>query len=252
MVEPLPKKVIITGATDGIGLRLAWLFSQQDCQLLLTGRKNKNELPYPLPEFACYIKADQSDSQCAAIIKKQVIKMGWSHIDNLVLNAATGFATNAANESRDKIITTMRVNMEAPIVLVHQLANFLISTNTPRSTITFIGSTAKKGAAGFASYAASKAGISGFVRALASEWCDLADVQILHPAPTNTQMQEKAGLQVGAMRKYFVDPDYSARRILQLISTAKPQAKIGVVSFGVHRVKQKLGLAAKSGKIIQS
>ncbi len=252
MAKISSRKVIITGATDGIGLRLAWLFAERGDELLLTGRKKENELPFALPEKARYIKADQSNPNCAGIIKKQVVKMGWARIDNLVLNAATGFATDAASETPEQIITTMQVNMEAPIVLVHQLAEFIIADNAPRSTVTFIGSTARKGASGFASYAASKAGLSGFVRALASEWRDMADVQILHPGPTKTDMQKKAGMEVGAITKYFVDADYSARQIFQLINSGKSQAYIGMAGFGFHRIKQKLGLAPKVENIMPS
>ena len=253
MAETSPRKVIITGATDGIGLRLAWLFAERGDELLLTGRKDAKR--FYLSRFLkrrVILRRINRTPIALPSSKSMSLKMGWSRIDNLVLNAATGLATDAASEIPEQIITTMQVNMEAPIIVVHQLSEFLIAADAPRSTVTFIGSTARKGASGFASYAASKAGLSGFVRALASEWRDLADVQILHPGPTKTDMQKKAGMEVGAIGKYFVDADYSARQIFKLINSGKSQANIGMAGYGFHGIKQKLGLAPKLENIMPS
>lgn len=245
-----PKRVIITGATDGLGLRLAWLFAAQNADLLLTGRKNKNELKYPLPENAHYIAADQSHLVCCDIIKTEIDRLGWNHVDHLVLNAGTGHTVDPIRERPQSIQNVMTVNLITPVNLVHNLAPLFIMKNSASSPgiptlVTFIGSTSAKGAADFASYAASKAGITGFVRALASEWQNRVDVQIIHPGPTRTRMHEKAGMNIGFAKNFFVDPDYSASRIMNLVHARKPVATIGMAKYAVHRLLAKSGMITK-------
>lgn len=245
-----PKRVIITGATDGLGLRLAWLFAARNVDLLLTGRKNKKELKYPLPGNAHYIVADQSHPACCEIIKTEISRLGWVHVDHLVLNAGTGQLVDPLCEQSHSIRNVMVVNLLSPVKLVHNLEPLFIIKNSASNPetptlVTFIGSTSANGAANFASYAASKAGITGFVRALASEWQNRADIQIIHPGPTRTHMHEKAGMNIGFAKNFFVDPDYSASRIMNLIHARTPVATIGMAKYAVHRLLAKSGMITK-------
>lgn len=244
-----PKRIIITGATDGLGLRLAWLFAAQNTDLILTGRRRYSELTNNLPKGAHYIVADQSNPDCADVIKAEINRMGWPHIDNLILNAGSGQFVDPVQEQSGRLRKTITVNLVAPVTIIRELARDFIQNNSApdeplRSCVTIIGSTSAKGAENFASYAASKAGLSGFARALTSEWRDRIDVQIIHPGPTDTAMQKKAGLEVGFARRFFVDPDFSASRIVTLINNRKQIATIGITQNIIWQITHKLGLSA--------
>ena len=68
------RNILITGATDGIGLALAKLLAR-DHDLLLTGRRDAAEIKDSLPPTALYAQADQSDPLKAAQSIQSALKM---------------------------------------------------------------------------------------------------------------------------------------------------------------------------------
>lgn len=220
------KRVIVTGATAGIGFRLARLFAGQGADVLATGRRTKQSLEN-WPSDIRYLQADQTDPSVSSTIAKAVEAAGWSCIEYLVLNAGIGSVGDPASETPARIQETLQVNLVSPMLILHALAEKLEAAR-PNGKVTLIGSTARRGAPQFASYAASKAGLAGFARALASEWQDRIAVQVIHPGPTATDMHAKAGLALGNARRFFVDPDRSARRIYSLIQGDRSIATVSI------------------------
>ena len=221
------KRVVVTGATAGIGLRLARLFADEGAEVLATGRREPEVLS-DWPANLRYVRADQTDPLAAHTILAAIDAANWSSVDHLVLNAGIGSVGDPAAETPSAIRETLQVNLISPMRIVHALADRL-EVARPAGKVTLIGSTARRGAPRFASYAASKAGLSGFARALASEWHGRIEVQMIHPGPTATDMHAKAGLMLGRSRNFFVDPERSARRIHALIKGGR---KIATVSIG--------------------
>ena len=215
--------VLITGASDGIGFELLLLFSREGAHVIGTGTRPASALPVSWPANARYIQADQAHFDVANILLNAAGAAGWDAIDHLVLNAATGFVSAAEDEKPEAIAKTLAINLVAPMAITHGLAHMLFAC---RGLVTLIGSSAHKGAPGFASYAASKAGLGGFARALRSEWQERADVQILHPGPTATAMHAKAGSIPGFARRFFIQPDECARRIRRHIDQRTARANI--------------------------
>jgi NAD(P)-dependent dehydrogenase (short-subunit alcohol dehydrogenase family) len=209
------RKILITGATDGIGLALSKRLAPKH-DLILTGRKTAHP---DLPVGAIYIQADQSEPvDCSEIILAAIVKAGWNTVDNAVLNAGTGFAAIDGLDTSEIIRTTLDVNLSANIALVHVLFPLL---EKAKGTLSFVGSVAHKGSPLFPAYAASKAGLDALARALRSEWQGRVAVQIIHPGPTDTGMQAKAGYDAGKMRNIFIKPDIMAEMLELAIAGQK-------------------------------
>ncbi len=219
------RTVLLTGATDGIGWHLLNLFVGNGALVIGTGSRLPSALPPGWPTNATYVQADLGRSESVDILTKAVRQAGWSRLDHLVLNAGYGHINDPWNEDFAGLSKTFEVNLLSPMLTAHAFAPLLASHH---GLVTLIGSTAAKGAPNFASYAASKAGLSGFARALASEWKEKIDVQIIHPGPTATNMHSKAGLETGFARRFFVKPQDSAKRIMRHIENRKPVATVGI------------------------
>ena len=174
------RRVLITGATDGIGLLMAQRLYDAGWVVMATGRK---PLAHPETIFGerdiTYIRADQSEPQTSGIRIVQAMRsLGWDRCDLVILNAGVGYVGDPTQEKVQSIEEQVAVNVQAPVQIAHAVAPFLFAAG---GQLTFIGSVAHKGAAKFATYSATKAAIHGLVRSLREEWRGRAHVQIIHP-----------------------------------------------------------------------
>ncbi|MEM8540559.1 MAG: SDR family oxidoreductase [Pseudomonadota bacterium] len=202
------RKILITGATTGIGLALANRLSLRH-DVMVTGSRAPEDITEPFSANLTYIRASQADPEKAAqTIAEALLKSGWTRLDNVVLNAGIGFVTQKALDDVDKIRSTQDVNVTSTILIARAVYPWLSKT---KGTLTIVGSVAHKGQALFPAYAASKAALNGLARSLRSEWAGSAVVQILHPGPTYTDMHEKAGYDPGWMREIFIRKEPMAK-----------------------------------------
>ena len=152
MIGHKSRRILITGGNTGLGLALATKLARRH-QLLLSGRKTRDEVAASLPPGAGYIVADQSDPETsAAALLDGVTEFGWDGLDNAVLNAGTGFAAVDGIDSTDAIRQTLDVNLLAAVLQAQALYPLLKKTS---GTLTLIGSVAHKGSATVPAYAAS-------------------------------------------------------------------------------------------------
>lgn len=214
-------KILITGATSGIGAALAARYAGR-AELLLAGRMPEPEAMPILPANAHYVVADQSAPEVAASnVMAALDLLGWESLDLAVLNAGSGWSGDPASEPAGSIRNTLEANLVAAIALAYGLSPLLSG-----GRLVLIGSTARRGAPLFASYAAAKAGLDGLARSLAEEWRGRTKVQVIHPGPVRTGIHAKAGFDPGRARRFFASPETMARLIEQALASRRSRRTI--------------------------
>jgi short-subunit dehydrogenase len=149
-------KVLITGATGGIGQAIARAFGARGADLVLTGRR-RDVLEQAVAELGARgIPCDLADREDIQRLVSEV-----QPLDVLIANAAlpaSGVLTELTQEQIDRML---EVNLRAPIALAHALAPAMIERG--RGHLVFISSLAGKAASPASSiYSATKFGLRGF------------------------------------------------------------------------------------------
>jgi short-subunit dehydrogenase len=153
-------KVLLTGATGGIGQALAVELAARGGEVVLTGRRK--DLLEPLAEKlgGRAIPANLADR---AAVEELLDTAG--EIDVLVANAALPASGLLADYSIEEIDRALEVNLRAPIVMAKLAGERMAARG--RGHLVFISSLSGKAASGRASlYNATKFGMRGFAIAL--------------------------------------------------------------------------------------
>ena len=223
--ETRSHRIVVTGATDGLGFLLARSYAARGHRVLATGRRN-------LPDHAAffdepnirYIRADQSEPERAArSLAMALERLGWDSLDIAILNAATGWTGKPEEETAAQIVEQVDVNLTGPVQLAHALAPALLKGG---GQLVLIGSTAAKGAERFATYAATKGALAGLARSLRAEWRGRASVSLIHPGPTRTGMHEKVGHNPGRASRLFMKPQGVSRAIERAVREREKEREI--------------------------
>ncbi len=217
------RRVLITGASAGIGLSLARKISLSGAEVLACGRRPQGELPADFPDVA-YRSIDFAGPGAAGEVVSAVEALDWDTLDILILNAGTGrYAPIDADEAAS-IADTVRVNLAAPVAMAHALSGRLLAAH---GRLVLVGSVARGGSRGFPVYAATKAAVNGFARSLRSEWHDRVTVQVFHPGPVATEMHARAGYDAGWLRRLFLKPDDVAEVMIRRMPRGGSPQTIG-------------------------
>lgn len=205
------RTVLITGATDGIGLELARLYQAEGARLLLVGRRPLDALDDPLLTPESYLHCDLARTDAAACVDAYLLMRGVGSLDLVVHNAAVGRYGPPARQSAADLDTLLAVNLYAPITLTHALLPHLQRAG---GKLVFIASVAADlPVAEYATYGASKAALASFARNLRAERPGV-QIQVIYPGATRTAMHAKSGVPAASRsRLRLADPRSVARRI---------------------------------------
>jgi uncharacterized protein len=208
------KTIFITGATSGIGLKMAQLCIEKGYEVYATGR-NDASLQTLSNLGAHAIKADLRKKYELDYVLAQL-----PPLDVVILNAGLGIFNNAFDLTDEQVDEMFDVNVHAPIYLARKLAPKLIEQKHGHFII--ISSQAGKVATKKASiYASTKHALTGFINGFRLELAQYnVKVTGIYPGPIDTPFLHKADAQGAyreAIKNFLILPDTVAKEVVRTI-----------------------------------
>jgi 3-oxoacyl-[acyl-carrier protein] reductase len=205
MLPPLAKshglmrKVIVTGASRGLGLAIARRLSGEGYCAIAIARQKGEELASAIasaektsPNSLHFVSFDLAETQCIPALVKQLRK-DFGPIYGLVNNAAVGFNGILGMMLNSQIESLIRINTLAPILLTKYLVRHMMADGAGR-VINVASISAFSGYSGLSVYAATKASMIGFTHSLAREVGRVGiTVNAVAPGFMNTELTQSLG-----------------------------------------------------------
>ncbi|WP_024873300.1 SDR family oxidoreductase [Tolumonas lignilytica] len=178
-------RILLTGASGGIGQALARHLAAQGARLLLQGRNTEQltqlAASLPHPEQHQIIAADLCDPAGRNTLLTQIADL--SPLNVVINNAGTNQFAWLEQQSEAQIHQQIQLNLEVPILLSRAVLPYL----APQGVIMNIGSSLGSiGYPGYSVYCASKFALRGFSEALNRE-LQGSGRQVLYFAPRATK-----------------------------------------------------------------
>ncbi len=214
-------RVLLTGASGGIGRAMALALQQAGAAVLGVGRADGS----PLPAGMGWVQADLNRDEGLAAVAAAAAE--W-RANVVVLAAGVPAFGPLESAGAAQMQAVLHANLLSPMRLTQALLPAL--RRLPKAQLVFVGSALGRiGLPGFSVYGASKAGLHGFAEALRRELADTSvRVQILGPRSTRTGFNgaevEAYNLATGTAMD---TPDTVAAALLQLIESEAAERFLG-------------------------
>jgi NAD(P)-dependent dehydrogenase (short-subunit alcohol dehydrogenase family) len=185
------KTALITGGNSGIGLATAKLFVAEGAKVAITGR-NQATLDAALAELGPNAIALQADATDIPATEKAVAAaaQAFGKIDILFANAGISGATPVGGTTLEAFEAVLKTNITGVFFTVQAAAPHL----SDGAAVILNGSVmSQMGAPGSSAYAASKAGVRGMARVMATELASRGiRVNTVSPGATRTPIWDKS------------------------------------------------------------
>ncbi len=232
-------KVLITGASSGIGKSLVSEFCREGGNVVLGVGRNEESLRMVKSEFTgCfeYVKADLSDLKSVDYVV-EVAKDFLGNIDVLINNAGFGLYKDVISHNVEEILNLTVVNFVVPLALIIKALPLMRSGSTVVNVITAgVHVLMSK----LPIYGASKAALHYATEALRNELSKRGiNVISVYPGYVSTEFHLRAG--VKELRK-GMSPDKVAKAIVKALKKKKKRVYVPtylnlVRVFGPYLIK---------------
>jgi short-subunit dehydrogenase len=159
-------RVLLTGATGGLGHAIARALHTRGAVLTLTGRRLEVLEPLAAEIGGRAVEADLAEADAPARLLEAA-----GEVDVLVANAALPGSGRLSSFSVEEIDRALTVNLRAPMLLAHALSARMVERGSGH--LVFVSSLAGRAASpGSSVYSATKFGLRGFGLALREDLVD--------------------------------------------------------------------------------
>lgn len=182
----MSKTILITGASKGIGLALAGLFTSKG--FLVTGTsRSGNRIP-GLTQIEM-ISLDLADSNSIKKAAKALAGRG-QRFDMLINNAAVGTDLEMDMPDEESFRKTFEVNVTGTVLFTESVVNLLEKGGKLINISSKMGSTGSCSSANAVAYRMSKAALNMYSKILANRYSGLLSVATLHPGWVRTSISK--------------------------------------------------------------
>ena len=231
-------RVLLTGASGGIGQAIAIALRQAGAEVMGVGRGDG-------AAGTPWARADLTTDDGVAAVTAAAAD--WHA--NVVVHAAGMPAFGPlASASSAQMQSVLQANLLAPMRLTQSMLPALL--RQPRAQVVFVGSAlGRVGLPGFSVYGASKAGLHGFAEALRRELADTpVRVQILGPRSTRTRFNDTDVLNYNRATGTAMDaPETVASALVALIESEAAERYLGFPERLAVRLNGALGALLDGG-----
>ncbi|WP_373315032.1 SDR family NAD(P)-dependent oxidoreductase [Robertmurraya siralis] len=234
MVTLTNQNIVITGASSGIGEKVARMVAERGARPILLARSTEKlaEICEQVNERttvgAFYYQLDVSNVEEVKIVFQKILQE-VGHIDILLNNAGFGIFESLQEANFADIEKMFRVNVLGLIACTMEVLPVMINAN--RGHIINVASQAGKLATPKSSgYAATKHAVLGFTNSLRMELLKTnIFVSAVNPGPIETNffsIADKSGNYVKNVKRMMLKSDYVAEQIIKLMMNPKRELNL--------------------------
>ena len=226
------RRVLLTGATGGIGRVIAHRLLEEGAHVLLVGR-DQTALDALVQSFM--FAGERVDAHIADLTLPEdrtalcdLARQWHGGVDVLINNAGLNPFSMYEDLTAEQLDQCLAVNVQAPMHLCRDLLPWLKTREL--AAIVNIGSVfGSIGYPGYVAYSTTKFAIRGFSEALRRELADTrVTVKYLAPRSTRTAMNSAAVEEMNSRLKVAMDPpERVARELIALLKRGRNSAVVG-------------------------
>lgn len=228
------KTVVITGASSGIGEKIAYLVAEQGASPILLARsydqleKIAQNIQEKYNLDCLFYKLDVRDTDNVKEVFEDILR-NVKTVDVLINNAGFGVFANVVDAQIEQMKAMFEVNVFGLISCTKMVLPTMLKQNSGH--IINIASQAGKIATPKSSvYSATKHAVLGFTNSLRMELSNTnVHVTSVNPGPIRTRffdIADESGTYAKSVNRFMLDPDVVASKIVNAMLTSKREINL--------------------------